>query len=159
MLHPGDRIPDVSLRTPTTPGIEEVHLPSLFAGRTAVLFGVPGAFTPTCSDEHLPGFVAHAPILRDAGVDLIVCLAVNDAHVMAAWGKQRSLDGVIQLLADGNGEFTRRAGLELDLSVAGMGVRCRRFAAVLEDGVVRYLGVEPGRGVTVSSAAAVLAAF
>ncbi|HRC86528.1 MAG TPA: peroxiredoxin, partial [Thermoanaerobaculia bacterium] len=129
------------------------------AGKKAVLFGVPGAFTPTCSDEHLPGFLVHYDELKAKGVELIVCVAVNDHHVMNAWGKARNVGDYLLLLADGNGDFARATGLDFDLSRAGMGLRNRRYAMVLDDGRVRYLGVEPAPGVSVSGAAAVLEAL
>ena len=156
MIPIGERIPEVTVQEAGTDGIRAVGARELFAGKKAVLFGVPGAFTPTCSDHHLPGFLARADDLRAKGIELIACVAVNDAHVMRAWGKATGAAEHLVMLADGNGELARALGLELDLSRAGMGRRCRRFAAVLEDGVVRHLGVEPGPGVTVSGVEAIL---
>jgi peroxiredoxin len=121
-----------------------------------VLFAVPGAFTPTCSDVHLPGFVSHLDELSAKGVDTVACLAVNDPFVMGAWQKQREIPESLKLLSDGNGDFVEALGLVLDASRFGMGKRSRRFAMVVDDGVVSYLGVEPGGEVGVSGAAAVL---
>lgn len=155
-IREGDRIPAAELKTPTDSGIETISLTSFCAGRKVVLFGVPGAFTPTCSDRHLPGFQVHQDELRARGIDAIACLATNDAFVMGAWAKARSIGDGIVMLADGNGDFVHAAGLELDLGHVGMGTRSKRFAAIVDDGVVRYLGVEPGGDVGVSSASAVL---
>ncbi len=157
MIEIGQKLPDVTLQTMTAEGIRPVSTGELFAGKKAVLFAVPGAFTPTCSDAHLPGYQLQAEALRAKGVELVACVAVNDAHVMGAWGKSRNTGDDVLLLADGNAELARALGLEIDLARAGMGVRSRRYAMVLEDGVVRYLGVEPGPGVSVSGADAVLA--
>lgn len=156
----GSKLPTTSLRRMTERGPQVVSTDELFAGKKAVLFGVPGAFTPACSDSHLPGFVLRAEDLRAHGVELIACVAVNDVFVMHAWGRSREVGDQVLMLADGNGELARALGLDIDLSVAGLGVRNRRFAAILEDGVVRHLGVEEkGSDVTVSSAEAVLAAL
>src|SRR5690606_7599146 len=113
----------------------------LFAGKRVVLFAVPGAFTPGCSNTHLPGFVVNADRILAKGVDSIVCLAVNDAFVMDAWGKTQNAEA-IRMVADGNGDLTRAMGMELDASGFGMGVRSKRYAAIVEDGVVQYLGVD-----------------
>jgi peroxiredoxin len=159
MIAPGDKIPEVTLQAAGADGIRQVSTRELFAGKKAVLFGVPGAFTPTCSDHHLPGFLARSDDLRARGVELIACVAVNDAHVMRAWGKASGAGDHLLLLADGNGELARAMGLAVDLSRFGMGGRSRRFAAVLQDGVVTLLNVEPGPGVTVSAAEAILRAL
>lgn len=159
MIERGQKIPEVSVKAAAADGVKDVSARDLFAGKRAVLFGVPGAFTPTCSDDHLPGYIARADDLKAKGIDLIACVAVNDAHVMRAWGKASGAADHIQMLADGNGDLARALGLEVDLSRFGMGKRCRRFAAVLEDGVVRHIGVEPGPGVTVSGAEAILEAL
>jgi len=121
------------------------------------LFAVPGAFTPTCSMKHLPGFLEQANAIRAKGVDEIVCLAVNDAFVMGAWGKASNAQGKVRMLADGNAEFTKALGLALDASGFGMGTRSQRYAIVAQDGKVKELFVEPGPGLTVSSAESVLA--
>ena len=155
----GDPIPSARLKTPTADGIEEVSTDDFFAGKQGVLFAVPGAFTPTCSDTHLPGFVVRGPEILAKGVDAIACLAVNDVFVMGAWAKARNVDASIAMLADGNGELTRAMGLELDLSHVGLGVRSRRYAALVEDGVIKVLNVEPGAAVGVSSADTILAAL
>ena len=139
----GEKIPDVKLKAVTAEGKqEEIGTRELFQGKKAILFGVPGAFTPTCSAKHLPGFVAQYDELKAKGVDLVACLSVNDAFVMEAWGKDRGALGKVVMLADGSAAFTKAAGLELDLTGAGLGLRCKRWAAVLEDGVVKSLDVD-----------------
>jgi peroxiredoxin len=155
-IQPGDRIPEVTLTTMAADGPRAIAAAEVFDGRTVVLFAVPGAFTPTCSDEHLPGFVTRLDELRGHGADRVACIAVNDAYVMAAWAKARGVPPGILMLADGNGEFTRAMGLEADLGRFGMGLRSRRYAAVVVDQVVQWLEAEPGGGVTVSGADAVL---
>jgi peroxiredoxin len=156
----GSKLPTVSLRRMTERGPQVVSTDELFAAKKAVLFGVPGAFTPACSDAHLPGFVLRSEEIQAKGVDLIACVAVNDVFVMHAWGRSREVGDQVLMLADGNAELARALGLDIDLAVAGLGVRNRRFVAILEDGVVRHLGVEEkGSEVTVSSAEAVLAAL
>ena len=125
-------------------------------GKTIVLFGVPGAFTPTCSQRHLPGFIEQADALHAAGVDAIWCMAVNDAFVMAAWGRQAGAAGKVRMLADGNAEYTQLLRLERDLSKGGMGIRCRRFAMIIVDGIITWLGVEGSGEFGVSSAEHVL---
>lgn len=155
-LSTGDRIPETTLRRRTESGVEPVSTGEFFSGRTVALFGVPGAFTPACSDVHLPGFQVAADALATAGVEEIACVAVNDAFVMDAWGRARGATDQVTFLADGNGEFAEGMGLTLDLTAIGLGKRNQRYAAVIRDGVVEYLGVEPGREVGVSSAAAVL---
>jgi peroxiredoxin len=157
MLAVGDQIPDVTVRLVGEGGAQPVSTRQFFAGKRAVLFAVPGAFTPTCSDDHLPGFVDHIAEILAKGVDVVACTAVNDAFVLAAWGKSRGVGDKIALLADGNGDFARAAGLELDASGFGLGTRSKRYAAVLEDGVVKalYVEVNPGQ-VTDSSAEAIL---
>ena len=159
-LEVGSRMPSAKLRRVAPGGaVEEVATGEFFAGRRVALFGVPGAFTPTCSNQHLPGFVARARELAGAGIDAIACLAVNDAWVMDAWAKAHGVGDAIVMLADGNGELVRALGLEADFSGAGLGVRCRRFAAVVEDGVFTHVAVEPARGVTVCGAEHLLAAL
>jgi glutaredoxin/glutathione-dependent peroxiredoxin len=138
----GDRIPPVTLKMITPEGAKDVKADELFAGRKVVLFAVPGAFTPTCSGQHLPGYLTHADELRKKGVDTIACLSVNDAFVMGAWAKDKSVGDAVVMLADGNGDFTRAVGLELDGSKYGMGRRSQRYALVADDGVVTHLGVE-----------------
>ncbi len=153
----GATIPDVKVMTMTADGPKPVQTGDVLGHGRVILFGVPGAFTPTCSDHHLPGFVLRAEDLKAKGVDTIACVSVNDAFVMGAWAKDRGVDDKIVMLADGNGEFTRAMGLELDGSGFGLGTRSQRYAALLEDGVVRRLNVEQGTGVDVSSAESMLA--
>ena len=142
----GDKLPSITLTRMTPEGPANVSSEELFAGRKVVVFGLPGAFTPTCSAAHLPGFVVHSDELFAKGVDSIVCLSVNDAFVMDAWGKQHNADDRVQMIADGNADFARAVGLEVDLSARGMGVRSQRYAMVVDDGVVTLLNVEqPGK--------------
>ncbi len=155
----GERIPDVELRRMEGSGPQPVGSVEVLGRGRVVIFGLPGAFTPTCTDFHLPGFVVRAEELKAKGVGLVACVSVNDAWVMDAWGSYRRVGDKVLMLADGNGEFTRALGLEEDLSSVGLGMRSRRYAAVLEDGVVTYLGIESGPGLTVSSAEAVLNAL
>ena len=155
----GDQIPAAKLMTPTPDGPREISTDDIFKGKKVVLFAVPGAFTPTCSAKHLPGFVEHAAELRGKGVDTIACMAVNDAFVMGAWGKDQNVGEKILMLADGSGAFTKQLGLELDLVARGLGVRSQRFALVVEDGKVTHLAVEQPGGFDVSRAEAVIAAL
>ncbi|HET6952847.1 MAG TPA: peroxiredoxin [Acidimicrobiales bacterium] len=152
----GDRIPDVKLMTMTDDGLRPVQSGEVLGKGRVVLFAVPGAFTPTCSDHHLPGFVLRADDLRAKGVDTIACLAVNDAFVMGAWGQVQNTADKVVMLADGNGEFTAAMGLEMDGSGFGLGTRSQRYAAVLDDGVVTELMVESAPGLDVSSVDSVL---
>ncbi len=158
-LSVGDTIPNVKLTQPTVGGLQPVQSGEVLGSGKVVLFAVPGAFTPTCNDHHLPGFVMQADEILARGVDKIVCIAVNDAFVMGAWGNAQGTGDKILMLADGNGEFTAAAGLELDLKGLGLGVRSQRYAAILQDGVVEQLFVETGRDVDVSGADAVLKAL
>ena len=154
----GDRVPAVALKRLTAEGVQEVAAEDLFDGKLVVLFGLPGAFTRTCSANHLPGFVRAADALKAKGVDSIGCVSVNDAFVMDAWGKDRGVGDRVLMLADGSGEFTAAIGLTQDMSARGFGVRSRRYAMIVEDRVVKSLEVETGRGVVgVSGADAVLA--
>jgi peroxiredoxin len=152
----GDRIPDVKLMTMTSDGPRPVQSGEVLGKGKVVLFAVPGAFTPTCSDHHLPGFVRRADDITAKGVDTIACVAVNDAFVMGAWGDAKDTADKVTMLADGNGEFTAEVGLELDGSGFGLGTRSQRYAAIIDDGVVTELLVEAGPGVDVSSADSVL---
>lgn len=152
----GDRIPDVELRMIDAHGSATVSTADVLGKGRVVLFGVPAAFSPTCSDVHLPGFVVRADSLRERGVDRIFCVSVNDRYVMAAWGRSQRVADKVAMLADGNGELTRAMGLEIDLSPGGMGVRSKRYAAVLDGGVVTHLALEETTGLTVSSADRVL---
>ncbi|MDR5858052.1 peroxiredoxin [Halomonas eurihalina] len=150
----GDRIPDITLKTNGEQGPEDISTGELFAGKRVVLFAVPGAFTPGCSNTHMPGFVVNADKLLDK-VDVVACMAVNDAFVMDAWQKDQNAEH-ITMLADGNAEFARALGLEMDASAGGMGTRSKRFALIANNGVVEYLGVDT-KGVEQSSAETVLA--
>jgi peroxiredoxin (alkyl hydroperoxide reductase subunit C) len=156
-IKPGDSIPAVKVMQVTPEGPREVDTGELFKGRTAVLFGVPGAFTPTCSAKHLPSFQQNVAALRAKGVDLIVCMAVNDAFVMAAWAKDQGVGEDIVMLADGSGVFTKALDLELDLTARGLGVRSQRFALLARNGKVVHIGVEAPGGFEVSKAEAILA--
>lgn len=142
MIQTGQKIPSLKLRKVTPGGVDEVTTDDFFRGRKVVLFSVPGAFTPTCSNTHLPGYVANADALKQKGVAEIACLSVNDAHVMRAWAEKQGATGKVTMLADGNAELTRALGLDLDLSIAGMGVRGKRALLVVEDGVVKSVEVE-----------------
>jgi peroxiredoxin len=150
-------MPSGTLTLATADGPQKVSADDYFKGKKVVLFSVPGAFTPTCSDHHLPGFVLRADDITAKGVDTIACVAVNDAWVMGAWGRALGTEDKVLMLADGNGEFTAEMGLPFDLSAVGFGTRSRRYAAILDDGVVTDLAVEEGRGVDVSSVDSVLA--
>ncbi len=151
----GDRFPDVTLKTNGPEGPQDLSTGEFLAGRKVALFAVPGAFTPGCSNTHMPGFVVNADKLLAKGVDAIACLSVNDAFVMGAWQRDQNAEA-ITMLADGNAELTRALGLEKDASAAGMGTRCQRFAMLLDDGVVTYLGIDE-KGVEQSSAETLLA--
>ncbi|MEL7060132.1 MAG: peroxiredoxin [Acidobacteriota bacterium] len=155
-IQQGDQVPAGAFKVFGSDGMHEVTTDELFAGKKVVLFGVPGAFTPTCNDTHLPGFQTQADTLRERGVDTIACMAVNDPFVMAAWGRHTGAGEFIQMLSDGNGEYATSLGLTLDLSAVHMGERSARFAMVVDDGTVTYLGRELGRDVTVSGVDAVL---
>jgi peroxiredoxin len=152
----GQKLPNASLLTKTADGVQKMTIEQLFGGRKAVLFAVPGAFTPTCSMNHLPGYVKHAADIRAKGIDTIAVVAVNDVHVMDAWSKASGGDARIVFLADGNGEFSKSIGLDIDLTQAGMGNRSRRYSMVLDDMVVKALNVEDKPGVNVSGAETIL---
>jgi peroxiredoxin len=152
----GDKIPSAKLKLMTPEGVKEVTTDEFFKGKRVVLFAVPGAFTPTCSAKHVPGFVQNEAALRQKGIDTIACLSVNDAFVMGAWGKDQKADGKVVMLADGNGDFTRAVGLELDATANGLGKRSKRYAMVVDDGVVKTLSVEAPGAFEVSSAEAIL---
>ena len=148
----GDRLPDAKFVQVTPEGPKPVQAAAFFAGRRVALFSVPGAFTPTCSAKHLPGFVERAEDLRAKGVDEVACTAVNDVFVMDAWGRQGGVDGRVTMLADGNGEWARATGLEADSSKFGMGRRARRYTMVVNDGEVEQLFVDGPGEFSVSSA-------
>lgn len=155
----GDKIPDVKVQVPGANGPEPASTAELLGQGTVVLFGVPGAFTPTCSDHHLPGFVIRAEDLQAKGVDRIYCISVNDAFVMGAWGRDNEVDGKVTMIADGSALFTKELGLDVDLTGGGLGVRSKRYAMVIKDGMVSHLAVEDTLGLEVSSADAVLKAL
>ncbi len=155
----GDSVPSVKVMQATAEGPKEVDTAELFKGKTVVLFAVPGAFTPTCSAKHLPGFVTQAAALKAKGVDTIACMAVNDAFVMGAWAKDQGITDQVVMLADGSAVLTKAMGLELDLTARGLGVRSQRFALVAKDGKVTHVAVEQPGQFEVSKAEAVLAAL
>jgi glutaredoxin/glutathione-dependent peroxiredoxin len=155
----GDTIPSMKLMTATAEGPKETSTDDIFKGKKVVLFAVPGAFTPTCSAKHLPGFVQQADAIKAKGVDTIACIAVNDAFVMGAWGKDQGTAGKVTMLADGAAAFAKAIGLELDLNARGMGWRSQRYALIADDMKVTHLGVEAPGGFEVSSAEAILAAL
>jgi peroxiredoxin (alkyl hydroperoxide reductase subunit C) len=139
----GDRMPSVKLMRWGANGPEAVSTDDLFKGKTVALFGVPGAFTPKCSEAHLPGFVREADAIKGKGVDAIICTAVNDVFVMHAWSKDQHAEGKVDLVADGDAVLTRAAGLEFDLTGKGLGLRCQRFSMLVKDGVVTQLNIDP----------------
>jgi peroxiredoxin len=155
----GDRMPEGSFGVMTKDGPGSMSTGDLFKGKKVVLFAVPGAFTPTCSMNHLPGYIQHAAAIQAKGVDTIACMAVNDAFVMDAWGRDRQAGDRVLMLADGNGTYSKALGLELDASGFGMGHRSQRFAIVVQDGIVRQLHVEAPREFKVSSAEHVLSSL
>ena len=152
----GDKIPSATLMQMKDGGPKPVKTDDLFAGKKVVVFALPGAFTPTCSAKHLPGFVQNADALKAKGIDAIACVSVNDAFVMGAWGEQQKVGDKVMMLADGNGDFTRALGLEMDGSRFGMGKRSQRFAMIVDNGVVKELNVEEPGAFAVSSAEHVL---
>ena len=149
-IQAGDRLPEVPLQQINN-GVQTIDTPTLFDGKKVVLFAVPGAFTPTCSEKHLPGFVEHFDEFRQKGIE-VACISVNDPFVMQAWGQSQHVPDGLLMLADGNGEFTRALGLEMDASAYGMGTRAKRFAIYAEDGVVKQVNVEAPGEFRVSSA-------
>ncbi len=153
----GSKIPNMQLTVVVNGEDKESAASELLGNGKVILFGLPGAFTPTCSDYHLPGFVMRAQELKEKGVATIACLSVNDAFVMSAWGRSQNVEDHVVLIADGNAEFTKALGLDMDATSFGMGIRSKRFAMVLQDGIVTHLAVEPGSGLEVSSAEALLA--
>jgi len=156
----GDRIPSISLYHVVDGKIAVLGSDDLLRDKRSVIFAVPGAFTPTCSEQHLPGFVTNAYTFKKKGIDQVVCISVNDAFVMRAWQQDQAILEEVVMMSDGNGEFTEALGLTLDLRGAGMGVRSKRYAMVVESGVVTHLFVEPtGGGLAVSRAEVVLEAL
>mgnify|MGYP002633240465 CR=1 FL=1 len=148
----GDKIPQSTLFHMTDSGNEKISTDELFSGKKVALFALPGAYTPTCSASHLPGYVVKSDDFFGKGVDSIICLSVNDAFVMAAWGVQHNAEDRVLMIADGNAEFTRALGLEVDLSKGGMGIRSRRYAMIVNDGIVELLNVEEAGKFEVSDA-------
>ena len=140
----GDKIPSIKLKTMTNDGPDGITTDDLFNGKKVILFGLPGAFTPTCSAKHVPGYVQHADAIKAKGVDTIACISVNDAFVMGAWGKDQNVGDKVMMLADGSAEFTKAAGLELDLVDRGMGVRCQRFSMIVDNGVIQSINIDEG---------------
>ena len=155
----GDKIPSATLYEMGEGGPKAVSTEDLFSGKTVVLFGVPGAFTPTCSAKHLPGYIEQSAAIRAKGADEIVCMAVNDAFVMGAWGKDQNAAGKVRMVADGSGELTKKMGIELDLAPRGLGQRGRRFSMVVKDGVVKTLNLEEGGAFEVSGAERILSSI
>jgi glutaredoxin/glutathione-dependent peroxiredoxin len=155
----GDKVPSVTLRYVSPDGVQAVTTDDFFRGKKVALFGVPGAYTRTCSERHLPGYVSHADELKAKGVDTIACIAVNDQFVMDAWGKERGAAGKVVMLGDGSGDFVRAIGLELDRIKEGMGVRTQRYSMLVDDGVVKALNVEQPGQFDVSSAETMLKAL
>ncbi|HAO55020.1 MAG TPA: peroxiredoxin [Gammaproteobacteria bacterium] len=154
-IQQGDRLPEATLHTMRDGRPTAVTTSELFSGKKVVMFAVPGAFTPTCSEAHLPGYVVQADAIKAKGIDDIICVAVNDAFVMGAWGKAGNADA-LTMVGDGNGDFTKAIGLEMDGSGFGLGTRSQRYAMVIEDGVVNTLAVEAGGQLDVSSAESIL---
>jgi len=152
----GEKIPDVTVKTTA---MKDITTQELFGGKKVVIFAVPGAFTPTCSEKHLPGFIDRADEIKAKGVDEIICFSVNDAFVMGAWGKDRGAADKVTMIADGNADLAKALGLEFDGSGIGFGVRAQRFAAIVDDGVVSKLAVEEPMAFEVSSAESILAAL
>ncbi len=155
----GDKVPSTTLMEMTAEGPGPVNSDELFNGKKVVLFAVPGAFTPLCSGQHLPGFIDNADAILAKGVDTIVCLSVNDAFVMGAWGEAQGAGDKVRMVADGNGEFTAAMGLEMDGSGFGLGTRSQRYAIIVDNGVISQLNVEEGRNFEASKAETILAAL
>ena len=153
----GDKIPDVTIKTNGAKGPEDLSTGEFFKGRKVVLFAVPGAFTPTCSTKHLPGYVERADAMRERGVDEVICVSVNDAFVMNAWGNSAGAKmAKIKMVADGSAAWSKACGVDLDLHEQGMGTRSRRYALIARDGVIEYLAMESGQKYETSGAADIL---
>ncbi len=155
----GDKIPSVTIQHKTADGIDQISTDEYFAGRKVVLFAVPGAFTPTCSQKHLPGFVANAEAIKAKGVDEIACVSVNDAFVMDAWGNDQNAEGKVTMLADGSAKLAQALGLGLDLVEKGLGPRSQRYAMIVDNGSVTLLNVEESGQFEATSAETILAAL
>ena len=154
----GDRVPDLALKSLSPDGMKDLSAQEIFGGKKVVLFAVPGAFTPTCSNAHLPGFVVNADKIKAKGVDSIICLSVNDAFVMQSWGKDRNAEDIV-MAGDGNAQFTKAMGLEMDGSSFGLGTRSQRYALIADDGVITKLNIEDPGKLEISSAEAILEAL
>ncbi len=152
----GDTFPSVKIKEKTAEGPVDLDIGEFLAGRKVVLIGMPGAFTPTCTLNHLPGYLEHRDAFYARGVDEIAVICVNDSHVMGAWARSLGAEGKIRFLADGNGELTRALGMDVDMSPGGMGIRSRRYSMLVENGVVTQLNVEQAKGLNVSAAATLL---
>lgn len=152
----GDKIPNAEFNVMTSDGQQKLSTDVVFAGRKVVLFAVPGAFTPTCSANHMPGYLDNFDAIKTKGVDTIACTSVNDVHVMTAWAKHSGADGKIMMLADGNGTFAKACGLEKNLELTGMGLRSKRYSMIVDNGVITALNVEEKSGVNVSGAETIL---
>jgi peroxiredoxin len=152
----GDKLPSIDLQYKTDDAVQTINTDELFADKKVALFALPGAFTPTCSASHLPGYVVNSDKLFARGVDRIICLSVNDAFVMQAWGEQHNVDDRVMMIADGSAHFSQAVGLELDLDAAGMGIRSQRYAMIVNDGVVELLNVEAPKKFEVSDAETIL---
>jgi peroxiredoxin len=152
----GQKLPEATLKTLTADGAKNVTTDEFFSGKKVVLFGVPGAFTPTCSNNHLPGYLENRDAILARGVDKIAVIAVNDHHVMTAWARFTGGEGKIEFLADGNGDFVKALGLDIDLSAGGLGLRSKRFSMVVDDGKITALNIEDSPGQAVESGAAKL---
>ncbi len=159
MAKVGDKVPSAKLKVMTKDGIKDMSSDEIFGKGKVVMFAVPGAFTPTCSAKHLPGFVGKSADIKSKGVEKIVCLSVNDAFVMGAWGKDQKVEDKVMMVADGNGEFTKKMGLEMDGSGFGLGTRSKRYAMVTQDGVIKNLSVEEPGKFEVSSAESMIKAL
>ena len=155
-INVGDRIPSATLKEIGADGLGDIPTDDLLKGRKVAVFGLPGAFTPTCSAKHLPGFVENAEALKAKGIDEIVCVSVNDAFVMGAWGKDQNAGDHVMMVADGSAVFTKATGLELDLTEKGLGLRCQRFSMVVDDGEVKNLHIDEAGGFETTSAEVLL---
>ena len=152
----GDKIPNITISTMTEDGPVDISTDEIFGGKKVVMFALPGAFTPTCSAAHVPGYVVHNDAIKAKGVDTIACLSVNDAFVMGAWGEVQNVENNILMLGDGSASLTQALDLELDLTERNFGIRSQRYALIAEDGVVTHLNVEPAGGLEVSDAETIL---
>ena len=152
----GDKIPNITISTMSADGPVDITTDEIFGGKKVVMFALPGAFTPTCSAAHVPGYVVHNDAIKAKGVDTIACLSVNDAFVMGAWGESQNVDDNILMLGDGSASLTGALGLELDLTERNFGIRSQRYALIAEDGIVTHLNLEPAGGLEVSDAETIL---